>query len=297
MKDRPNILVSPLDWGIGHATRCVPVIRELLRQKAQVIIGADGMSQAYLKGEFPDLQFIVFPGYKFSYPRQGSMALKMLIQSHQIMKGIQQEAGMLEQIIHNYKIDGVISDNRYGLSSSKVPSVFITHQLNVQVPPQLFFIKKLIRLLNWKYISRFDECWVPDFPDKPYLSGRLSHLKKLPGKVFFIHPLTRFTSSSINENVAGSEKNFIYDLFVILSGPEPQRTILEDKILPQLRLSPFSAIVVRGLPGSDQNSIIEGNIKIYPHLDPENFRKGDFKFPFCFVPAWLFDAHGSECVR
>lgn len=238
-----------------------------------MIIGADGMSQAFLKMEFPDLQFINFPGYKFSYPRQGSMALTMFIQSRQIMKGIREEAEMLEKIIADYKIDGVISDNRYGLSSSKVPSVFITHQLNLQVPPLLFFIKKLIGLFNWNYISRFGECWIPDFPDEPNLSGKLSHLRKLPGNVYFINPLTRFISSSFNENPVRSDEKNIHDLFVILSGPEPQRTILEDTIMTQLRLSSFSAIVVRGMPGSDQNCIIEGNIKIYPHLDPENFKK------------------------
>ncbi len=91
MKDKPNILVCPLDWGIGHATRCVPVINELLSQNTNVIIGADGRPLAFLKQEFPTLQFIKFPGYKFSYPEKGSMAIKMVLQAPGIIKGIKEE--------------------------------------------------------------------------------------------------------------------------------------------------------------------------------------------------------------
>jgi len=273
LENNPNILVCPLDWGIGHATRCVPVIRELLCQNANVIIAADGKPLAFLKVEFPGIQFISFPGYKFSYPNRGSMTLKMLVQAPQILKGISQERKLLDQIISNYNINGVISDNRFGLSTKKVPCVFITHQLRIKVPRLLAILKPLLHWINTNYISKYDECWVPDFPDEPNLSGELSHLKNLPPKIYFIGPLSRFTYLTAIENEWVIKENSVNNFLVILSGPEPQRTILEYNILNQLKSNKYSAIVVKGKPELNQDVIIDGRIKVYPHLNSESLRK------------------------
>lgn len=273
MKDKPNILVCPLDWGIGHATRCVPVIRELLHQHANVIIAADGRPLAFLRLEFPNLQFVKFPGYKFSYPAKGSMAFKMTIQIPRILQGIRKEKELLDEIIRNYKIDGVISDNRYGLSAKKVPCIFITHQLGIKAPRYLSFLQPLIYRLNMHYISKFDECWVPDFIDEPNLSGELSHVKSLPKRTYFIGPLSRFAGIPDNESNSDGNSQYTYDILVLLSGPEPQRTILEEKILSQLKLHNYSVIVVGGKPESGQGVTIEGRIEFFPHLDSERLRK------------------------
>ncbi len=273
MKDKPNILVCPLDWGIGHATRCVPVIRELLRQNANVIIAADGRPLAFLRTEFPNLQFVKFPGYKFSYPGKGSMAFKMTIQIPRILQGIRKEKELLDEIIRNHSIDGVISDNRYGLSSKKIPCIFITHQLRIKAPRYLAFLQPLLYRINMHFISKYDECWIPDFIDEPNLSGQLSHLKSLPKSTYFIGPLSRFAGISGNENNSEGNNQSKYDILVLLSGPEPQRTMLEEKILSQLKLHQYSAIVVGGKPESGQDVTIEGRIEIFSHLDSERLRK------------------------
>ena len=125
MKEFPNILVCPLDWGIGHATRCVPVIRELIRQNANVIIAANGRSLAFLKLEFPELQFVSLPGYKFSYPNKGSMTLKMLIQAPQFYTVFAKKDSYLTGSLEIIILHGVISDNRYGLSSAYCPAFLL----------------------------------------------------------------------------------------------------------------------------------------------------------------------------
>jgi uncharacterized protein (TIGR00661 family) len=272
LKEFPNILVCPLDWGIGHATRCVPVIRELLRQNVNVIIGAGGRPLAFLKQEFPTLQFIEFPGYRFSYPASGNMAFKMILQSPRILWGIRKERQLLEQIIKNYNIDCVISDNRFGLSTKKTPSVFITHQVMIKAPRCLPFMESILYRVNRYFISKFNECWIPDFDDEPNLSGDLSHLKPLPSNSFYVGPLSRFDEVPVVNSEQEINKHIKYDFLVLLSGPEPQRTILEEKILTQLEYDGNSALVLSGKPESKQEMIHENNIRILPHLDTESLK-------------------------
>ena len=148
------MLVCPLDWGIGHATRCVPVVMELLNFGNNVIIGASGRSLAFLKNEFPKLNFLEFPGYNVKYSKKGSLAVKMLLASPAILMNIFNEHKKLQGIIDEYNIDLVVSDNRYGLFTKKVPCVFMTHQLNIKTPGHLSIFQPLLQKLNSFSISK-----------------------------------------------------------------------------------------------------------------------------------------------
>lgn len=273
VKKKPNILVSPLDWGIGHATRCVPIINELIEQNTNVIIGADNRPLAFLKQEFPSLQFVQFPGYKFSYPGKGSMALKMARQAPAILKGIKEEKKLLKKLIRKLNIDAVISDNRYGLSSDTIPSIFITHQIMIKVPAHLKFLETKLYNKNIAYISKFNECWIPDFENEINLSGDLSHKKSLPPKSYYIGPLSRFAHKQLSSTKTENSNKFKYDLLVMLSGPEPQRTILEEKIINELLKTDLKSIVVCGKPEKFEDRIIEDKIIIYSHLDSKSLEK------------------------
>ena len=132
MKAKKRILVAPLDWGIGHATRCILVINALLKHDFEVILAADGRPLHLLSAEFPQLEIIRFAGYNIKYPGYLPMALSILLQIPKLLWNIKKEHTTIEQIIEDYNIDGVISDNRFGLFSNKIPCVFITHQLQVQ---------------------------------------------------------------------------------------------------------------------------------------------------------------------
>ena len=158
MKVKKRILVAPLDWGIGHSTRCIPVINALISNNYEVILAADSRPLHLLSTEFPQLEMIRFEGYNIKYSKYLPMSLSMIFQIPKLLWNIKKENSALEEIIKEYRIDGVISDNRFGLHSSKVACVFITHQLEIQTP----FFADSIRNFNYQYINKYNACWVMD---------------------------------------------------------------------------------------------------------------------------------------
>ncbi|MBL0343366.1 MAG: hypothetical protein IPP71_22395 [Bacteroidetes bacterium] len=218
------VLVAPLDWGLGHATRCIPIIRELLNQNAMVLCSAQGRGGAILKREFPALKFVDIPGYQFVYPEKGSMAVSILRQLPNFLISIKNEHAILAELIETHHITHVISDNRYGLYSNKVKSVFITHQIKIKSSRSLWFLEPILFHANKKRIEKFDELWIPDEPLPNNLSGTLSDSAGINIPVKHIGILSRF-----KELTQPIEK--VYDVIALLSGPEPQRTILEKNYL------------------------------------------------------------------
>jgi uncharacterized protein (TIGR00661 family) len=256
-----RVLVAPLNWGLGHATRCIPVILEFLKQGAEVFIASDGRSLELLKKEFPKLIFFELKGYDIKYPENGSMVLQMILQAAKISKAIKAEHDELEKIVQRNNIDVVFSDNRYGCWNDKAHSVFMAHQLNIQSPQGLKWIEPLIFLKNKKYISRFNECWIPDFEGEENLSGKLSHPPKL-NSIKFIGPLSRF---SFSEKRNASEA--AYDLMVICSGPEPQRTIFEEMLTKEVLKTNLKAVLVKGITETEKQTEQKKNLKIISHAD------------------------------
>lgn len=257
-----RIFVSPLDWGLGHAARCVPIIRYLLEKKIEVVIGAEGAHLIFLKEHFPNLEFIDFPGYRISYSTILPAGVKVLLQLPKMVSAINKEHELLSEIIETKKITAVISDNRYGLWNEKVPCVLITHQLNIQAPAGNSLLNKAAQ----NYIKHFEECWIPDYEGKENLSGALSHPipKGINGK--YIGPLSRFYTLQ-------KSKNLKYDLLVILSGPEPQRSKLENLILKQLKELPLlKALIIQGLPGRLPKESPLKNVEIATHLTDTEFQ-------------------------
>ena len=187
MKGKKRILVAPLNWGIGHATRCIPIISELEKNKFEVIIAASGRSLELLSCEFPKNQFIKFEDYKITYSSSIPMALNIFLQIPKIIFGIYNENNKLHTIIKDFKIDGVISDNRYGLYSKTTPSVFITHQLKIKSS----FLENIIQKINYYFINKFTKCWIPDYK-LDGLAGELSHPKENTKNHIYVGPLSRF---------------------------------------------------------------------------------------------------------
>ncbi|MBI4947834.1 MAG: glycosyltransferase [Bacteroidetes bacterium] len=275
-----RILIAPLDWGLGHATRCIPIIKYLLEKKHEVVIGADGRPLQLLKKEFPSLEFVVMPCYNISYSRNVFMVFKMAVQIPKILLGINREHALLKKIIKEKRIDAVISDNRFGLWSREVPCVFITHQLMVKSP----FGEKIIHRLNVNYISKYSECWIPDQPplsllDKEGsltagLTGDLSHKFSLPKNAKFIGVLSRFESPQ--PPLQGGDKRH---LLIILSGPEPQRTMFEKEILEQIKKNPIlslflrGSLIVQGITERNERKKISKNVEIVSHLTSDALQK------------------------
>jgi UDP-N-acetylglucosamine transferase subunit ALG13 len=255
---KKRVLVAPLDWGLGHATRCVPVIRTLLQQDCEVVIAAEKDGAALLQKEFPALQILPLAGYRVSYSKKKFFFfLKMMLQFPKVRRAIKREHLWLDKIITEQKIDLIISDNRYGLWSNKVPGIFITHQLFIKTGN--IFSEQIAQKINYNYINKFSVCWVPDAAGEHNLAGKLSHPDKLPAvPVKYIGVLSRLEKKDAAKSI---------DLLVLLSGPEPQRTALEDLLLPQMDHSIGKIILVRGLPrGGSKLSLQNENITMYDHL-------------------------------
>lgn len=258
MNSKKRILVAPLDWGLGHASRCVPIAKALEKEGYEVVFAASGRPLELLIQEFPKNDFIKLEGYNISYPKNGQMALSMLSQLFKIWKGIRQEHKQLQQIIDDYNIDGVISDNRYGLHSKKVPCVFVTHQLQIQSP----IFSESLQKINFKYIQKFNECWVPD-SETHQLSGQLSKANNSPFKCQYIGALSRFESLEKTEEL---------DVLAIISGPEPQRSMFEELLKKQLIASKRKAVLVLGKTEENKEEEI-GNLKVVSHLNAKSLNQ------------------------
>ena len=246
-----KILVAPLNWGLGHATRCIPIINALITNGFQPVIASDGSALSLLKKEFPNLNFIELPSYNIKYSKKGSwLKLKLLKDSPKILKAIKSENKVIQDFIYSNAIDGIISDNRFGVYSKHIPSVFLTHQLKVLSGNTTWLSSKI----HHKAMLNFDECWVPDLETGTNLSGDLGHSKKVRTTTKHIGPLSRFNNYDIPIK---------YDLMVLLSGPEPQRSMLETKLLSELKHYKKTILFIRGIVEAHQQITVENNISIY----------------------------------
>ncbi len=260
-----KILIAPLDWGLGHATRCIPLIRMFLLQGKEVLVASSGPALVLLRDEFPALEYIELPAYDIHY-KHDSMALNMVIQLPKMRSVIMQESQAVQRIIEEHKLDLIISDNRYGIHHPNVPSVFIGHQLAIQMPKSMKPFGKLTLKWHTRMLEPFDQIWVPDFAGQPNLSGALSHNVDVKKEVVFIGPLSRFDGQRKGDNSIS--------LLVILSGQEPQRTELENIVLSQITDDLQSVVLVRGLPNqSDRLNVEQQNLKVYNHLAAQELER------------------------
>lgn len=222
---------------MGHATRCVPIINALIKANFEPLIASDGDALLLLQKEFPNLKSYKLPSYNIRYPKKGkSFKINLLFQIPSIISAVKRERKFVSYLIEKEQLKGVISDNRFGVYSSKVPSVYITHQLEVLSGRTTC----LTTYIHQKIIKKFNECWIPDVELEPNVSGKLGHIKNNRLNLKYIGVLSRFQPKKIKIKIK-------YDLLVLLSGPEPQRSILENKLFIELKNFKGSALFVRGV--------------------------------------------------
>jgi uncharacterized protein (TIGR00661 family) len=265
-----TVLICPLDWGIGHATRSVPVIRKFLENGYRVVIAADGRPLEFLKKEFPDCKAVRFPGTKITYQKNKNLALKVILQAPAFLAGIFREHRFLAKLILEEKPVIIFSDNRYGAWSKSVYSIFMTHQLRIIVPRQIRFLEGLLNRFKDMFLRKFNECWIPDFEFHNGLAGKLSHPPLKIPECHYIGTLSRFKTDK-RFNSGGNIP--VCDLTIILSGPEPQRTVFETMILKMIEDSGLKAIVIRGKTEETTIDDPGDNIRVYSHLPTTEMRE------------------------
>lgn len=260
-----KVLVAPLDWGLGHTTRCIPIIHALQNAGFEVIIAGQPVQTTLLQKEFPGILNFPLKGYNVHYSKKKFfLPLKIMLQIPKILNRIYAEKKWLKKLIAEEKIDLVISDNRYGLSNAGIPCIFITHQLEIKTPSP--FLQRIVQKINYHFINQFSFCWVPDFEEEKNIAGDLSHPKKIPQTpIRYIGPLSRFTNSGINS----TQINWLF----LISGPEPQRGILEKNILAAAQKIPGKSVILLGKPGMKNMYQLNENCTVINHLDTKDLEK------------------------
>ncbi len=250
-----TILFTVLNWGLGHASRSVSIIKQLIQQGNKLILASDGDSKKLLKEEFPELPVLDLPAYNITYSSAGwYMPITLLLQVSKIKKTIAAEHLAIIDYVNNHKVTYIISDNRYGCHHSSCTNIFITHQLQLAMPLGFGLLSNIFKRVIAKLISPFQYCWIPDYEHENNLSGKLSHIKNLPKNYCFIGPQTRFKKGVATD---------LYDLIIVLSGPEPQRTILENKLLVIInQLTTLKIILIRGTT-KECNSTLAQHLTVF----------------------------------
>ena len=250
-----TILIAPLNWGLGHATRCIPIIKALQENDYIPIIASDGIALELLRKEFPYLQTLELPSYQIEYAKNGkNFKWKLLQNCPKMIEAVLEEKKMVKKWIKKYGIGGIISDNRLGVFSQKVPSVFITHQLNVMTGSTTWITSKLHQYV----IKKYAECWVPDFEGIPNLTGKLGHIEKADFDIKYIGPLSRIQKKDIPKQ---------YDLMIILSGPEPQRGLLEEKLKKEVHHYEGNVVFIKGIIEKEQKKEQIENFTYYNFMN------------------------------
>jgi uncharacterized protein (TIGR00661 family) len=248
---KKNILVAPLNWGLGHASRCIPIIKALEKNGFNPIIASDGQALLLLQKEFPHLLSTELPSYKIEYPKEDeSFKWKFLKQLPKIFKAVRAEKKKIKHLITHYNIQGLISDNRWGVRNKKIPCVYITHQITVLSGRTTLLSSKL----HQYFVKKFTECWVPDVQGKSNLSGKLGHPKNTKLNLKYIGPLSRFEKKEVP---------LLYDLLIVLSGPEPQRSLLEEKLKTEIKNYTEKVIFIKGIVEKAQHTEQYGNVTFY----------------------------------
>ncbi|MFP4025740.1 MAG: glycosyltransferase [Thiohalospira sp.] len=241
-----NVLVAPLNWGLGHATRVIPIIDRLIKNNFSVIIAGDGMALDFLKKEYPKLKCIKLPDVNIVYSKK-HVFFRIFLQIPKIILNTIIEHYRIKSIIKKYQVDVIISDNRFGLWNKGTINILIIHQLRLALPKKLSLLKPIYPTILKKIVKNFKMCWIPDFSGDFNLSGCLSHdVNKIHNK-HFIGVISRF-----ERYLSETKSDKKYDLLFILSGPEPQRTIFEKIILNQIKNKSLRIALVRGITDKEK---------------------------------------------
>lgn len=258
-----KILIAPLNWGLGHATRCIPLIRQYLLAGDEVVLGGDGESIALLRQIFPHLRVIDLPSLELRYADNAKQRGFYLRAIPALIRFTIADHYYLRQQLAIEHFDLVISDNRFGLFSRQTRCVYMTHQLYVQLPKRLKLFQSLARALHAHIYKRYDEVWVPDYADaKENLAGALAHGRRFDQQATYIGPLSRFQTLDSRLSTPDSR----YTTLAILSGLEPQRTLFEQALVERFRGSETPVLIVRGKVNSPKSTTHIGAVTLVTHM-------------------------------
>ncbi len=257
-----KILTAPLDWGLGHATRLLPILRQWQAKGAKLIIGVNDSTRAFLQEQVPTATFEEVPSYNISYARNGFDVMTGLRLLPHIFRAIRQERKVVARLVDKYQPQFIVSDNRFGFRHPQVQSIIISHQLNLQYPKSLKLAGKIGQWFNAQWLQKFDEVWVPD-TEAHTLSGVLSQHPTIKAKA--IGYLSRFQSKNYPKPI---DKDYI---LCIVSGPEPLRSALEHIFRAEAEKHKQYIVLLGGRPFATHESKDSKYVQYFSHLPDEDF--------------------------
>ena len=267
MPETKNILISPLNWGLGHATRLIPIIDWCVENNKNVVIAGNGESLSLLKKKYPQLISENIPAPKMKYGRKRAINIAFIFRSLLMIANIIHERIYTRNLIKKHKIDTIISDNRPGIWSRKLKSIYISHQLNVFTGKSQNLSGKILSFMHRCVIKKYTHCWIPDYENELSIAGRMSQ-NNHNLKLNYIGILSRFAEISRPVNIEQE-----YKIVCIASGPEPQRSILEKNFKELLIKSGHKSLLIRGLPNETLDNLDTPLVKTINHCADDDFYK------------------------
>ena len=260
-----RVLVAPLNWGLGHASRCIPLIIEHLRAGDEVELAGDGDALLLLRKHFPGLPYHRLAPLRLRYSAGNSQVWAMLKALPHLLRWARRDHRALDRLLQTKAFDEVISDNRFGCFTRRTRCTYLTHQVHIVLPAHWRWLEPLAERCHGLIISRYGRCLVPDYAGESNLSGRLSH--NLPPatqrRLTYIGPLSRF------DRFRDVTPNKRYQVVAVLSGLEPQRTLLEQRLLHDWQGKEETVLIVRGIIGAPPTCTKRKNVTLAPYLGNE----------------------------
>lgn len=265
-----KILIAPLNWGLGHASRCIPLIQEWLNEGHEVVLGGDGDSLLLLRRHFPQLRFCPLASLRLQYSKSNSQVWAIARSIPHIIAWAIKDYIMLRALLQTEIFDRIISDNRFGFYSKKVESIYLTHQLHIRLPNGWRWAESIATRLHARVYARYNKVWVPDRKGgENRLAGELSILSDreiksyhLDSKIEYIGPLSRFSNQKQE-----TTPTQVYHTVCLLSGLEPQRSLLEQELIKRYQDSRERVLIIRGVIGTPNMRITHRQISIIPTLN------------------------------
>lgn len=214
-----RILISVLNWGMGHVSRSIGLIHQLLNQGNTVIVACSLDQEEIYRQYFKNIEFVRHEGYPFKFNGKGNFGKDLIKQFSPLRKRLIKENKEADELVNKYQVDIILSDHRYGFRTKKVPSIFITHQYNLPIK----WYEYTVNQIHQKLMKKFDEVWIMDFENSK-LAGKLSRSKN-DVNVRYIGPYSRFSFYEREKYV------YKFDKVLIASGPKVYAQALVDDYL------------------------------------------------------------------
>ncbi|MEF8794417.1 glycosyltransferase [Thiohalorhabdus sp.] len=259
-----RILFAVHDWGLGHATRDLVLIRGLLEANNEVVVLSTGRALRLLQEEIGDrcelveLRDIPKPLSR----RPAAFYVKMSLALPLVFATFVRERRFARALVARKGIDRIVSDSRFGVALREVPSYYVFHSLRQIIPGRPYYLEKMVECAQKGLLSRARRILVPDEPENG-LSGELAHDLSCDwgDRLRYIGALSSVSAQAGQTGV---------DYFISISGAEPQRTLFEERVLAQVADLPGRVVVALGKPDSETRKPDQDRVVIYNYLNRQD---------------------------